>query len=71
MQMEAVETWLADDENRKNVPIDEMQIVLHETAEKVIGIRGNNVFTITYSSVFTVSPYFINLAKYRIVCGAS
>lgn len=53
--MGAVKTWLADDENRKNVPVDEIQIVLHEAAEKDIGIRGNNVFTITYSSVFSVS----------------
>jgi len=55
--MEAIKSWLTNDKNRKTVPFDEMQIVLHEQLCNTVGIRGSNVFTITYSVVANVSTY--------------
>lgn len=54
--MSVLKTWLSVDENRRDVPLDELQLVLQELALKDdVGIRGSNVFTITYSLVANVS----------------
>ncbi len=54
--MSVLKTWLSEDENRKDVPLDELQLVLQELALKDdVGIRGSNVFTIKYSLVANVS----------------
>lgn len=54
--MSVLKTWLSVDENRRDVPLDELQLVLQELALKDdVGIRGSNVFTITYSLVVNVS----------------
>ncbi|CAL8110853.1 unnamed protein product [Orchesella dallaii] len=51
-QMDSLKGWLSNDENRRNVPLDELNVVLHELQTTVIGIRGSNIFTITYSLVW-------------------
>ncbi len=52
--MERVKGWISFGDNRKRVPVDEFSIVLHEMLAKDIGIRGSNVFTITYSLLAVV-----------------
>ncbi|CAL8072528.1 unnamed protein product [Orchesella dallaii] len=64
-QMESIKHWLADDENRKTVPSDQMEIVLHEMLAKDIGIRGNNIFTLTYSIAAT---FIGTIVTYFIIC---
>ncbi|CAL8072516.1 unnamed protein product [Orchesella dallaii] len=61
-QMVAIKSWLANDENRKKVPYDEMQIVLYDLLTNEVGIRGSNVFTITYSLVANIlSQWFTKI----------
>ncbi len=43
------------DGNRFKVPSEEMNLVLHEMLAKDVGIRGANVFTITYPILAAVS----------------
>lgn len=46
--------WLAYDENRKSAPEDQVNVVLYEMIAKDVGIRGGDIFTITYPIVATV-----------------
>lgn len=65
--MESIKLWLDMDENRKQVPEDQLNIVLHEMIVKDIGIRGGNIFTITYPIVATVRCLIcFNHTSYRI-----
>lgn len=57
-QMESIKRWLKIDTNRKTVPIDQLNIILHEMTAKDIGIRGGDIFTITYTIVATVSKNY-------------
>lgn len=52
--MSAVKLWLAKDENRRNVPKDHLNIILGQLAAKDVGIRGSNIFTITYPLLWSV-----------------
>ncbi len=58
--MESIKIWLSIDENRKVVPIDQVNIILHEMVAKDVGIRGGDIFTITYPIVATVSKETIH-----------
>lgn len=46
--------WLSKPENRKEIPWDQLQIVLDQVNSNEIGIQGNGVFTITYGLVASV-----------------
>ncbi len=52
--MDSLNRWLSHDVNRKEIPMDQMNIILSELHERVIGIRGSNVFTITYYVLWNV-----------------
>lgn len=54
-QLDTLKRWLAEDVNRRQVSLDELQIVLQELQSKEVGIRGGDKFTISYSLVATVS----------------
>lgn len=53
--METIKLWLTRNNNAKNVPSDEVSLVLHEMVIKDIGIRGSDLFTITFSLVAKVT----------------
>lgn len=46
--------WITIDGNREGVPQAEWQLVLMELQTNAIGIKGSNMFTITYGFVGTV-----------------
>lgn len=62
VQLESVKVWFADNRNKKDVPDNEMIIVLHEMLAKDIGIQGSKIFSISFSFVATVSKniFFLN-----------
>lgn len=51
--------WLGQDENRIDIPIDQLQVVIEELRSHDVGIRGSNTFTITYSLLWNVRQHFI------------
>ncbi len=53
--MESIKTWLFTNDNFKSVPFDEAQTVLHGVQASDIGIRGSDIFTITYQLLGGVS----------------
>lgn len=55
LKLEILKTWLAKDENRENVPLDQLEIVMGELRNRDVGIRGSNIFTITYPLLWNVS----------------
>lgn len=57
-KMGSLKIWLADDGNRRTVPLDELQIVLGEIQANDVGIKISKVFTITYSLIANVSLSF-------------
>ncbi len=50
--------WLQQAENRKTVPSDELKAVKDELQRNAVGIRGSDIFTITYSVMWNVSTIF-------------
>lgn len=50
-----VTRWLAIDENRRGAPTDELTHVKEEIWNNQVGIRGANLFTITYTVIWNVS----------------
>lgn len=52
--MDSLNRWLSHDVNRKDIPMDQLNIILSELHERVIGIRGSNVFTVTYCVLWNV-----------------
>lgn len=46
--MEKAKLWISWNKNRYKVPVEDMNLVLHEMIAKDIGLRGSNVFTVTY-----------------------
>ncbi len=64
--MSVLENWLSDDKNRRSVPTDEWQIVLKELVCKDVGVKGSNVFTITYPVVASVSCVKALIVFYKI-----
>ncbi|ODM93117.1 hypothetical protein Ocin01_13561 [Orchesella cincta] len=68
-RMDGFKIWLSKDENRKTVPLDQLNVVLNEINTATVGIRGNNMFTITYSLLWsvvgTVVTYFIICVEAR------
>ncbi|CAL8072522.1 unnamed protein product [Orchesella dallaii] len=64
-QLENVKLWFYRGENRKTVPSDELNLVLHEMIAKDIGIRGSNIFTITYSFL---ALFLSTIVTFFIIC---
>ncbi len=71
--MESIRSFITTNKNRNEVKAQEMALVMHEIVAKDIGIRGSNVFTITYSFIAAVcisehvklgSRYFLMYFKY-------
>lgn len=53
-QVEKLKQWLSNDTFRKNVPFDTLFIVVNEIDNHVVAIKGNGIFSITYSVVANV-----------------
>lgn len=53
-KMETLKKWLSIDENRKSVPDNELNIILHEIQWNTIAIRGGRAFTYTYTLLWNV-----------------
>lgn len=53
--MSVVRAWMLKWENRQTIPADELQIVSGELKFHAVGIKGGNMFTITYSVLWNVS----------------
>ncbi|CAL8072524.1 unnamed protein product [Orchesella dallaii] len=64
-QLENVKLWFYRGENRKTVPSDEFNLILHEMIAKDIGIRGSNIFTITYSFL---ALFLSTIVTFFIIC---
>lgn len=53
--MEKLRSWITNLENRRTIPADELEIVSLELKYDVIGVKGGNMFTITYAVLWNVS----------------
>lgn len=53
-QVEKLKQWLSNDTYRKDIPIDTLFIVVNEIDNHVIAMKGNGIFSITYSVVANV-----------------
>ena len=54
LQMEALRGWLAKDENRRSLNSSDLQFVLDMLNNKTIGIKGSDIFSISWSLISTV-----------------
>lgn len=57
--MDTLKRWLSQDENRRTVPDDQLNIVLHEFQWQTVGIQGGRIFTFTFSLLWNVSASFL------------
>lgn len=64
--MNAVKKWLSDEDHIHRVPFKEAYLVLQQLSENEIGIRGSNIFILTYSLLGTVSRTNILLCYFNI-----
>lgn len=67
--MGTLKTWLGEDENRKKASSgNNLIVLLNDLDSHTVGIRGNNVFPITYSLVANVGVlnniFFLSSAKH-------
>lgn len=58
VQLRALKTWVLNNDNRRATPTHDLDLVLHEMLVNDIGMRGGNVFTITYPLFASVSNLF-------------
>lgn len=54
-QLDTLKKWLMVDGNRHGIPMDQLNVVTQELQHRVVGIRGSNIFTITYPVLWHVS----------------
>ncbi len=47
--------WLSEEGNRKQVPYDQLVVILNEVDTHVIAVKGNGVFPVTYGLAANVS----------------
>lgn len=59
-QLDVLKKWLMVDENRHGIPMDQLNVVTQELQHRVVGMRGSNIFTITYPVLWHVSTLLLN-----------
>lgn len=55
--MNKLRNWMYMEENKASIPKEQFKIVSAELKWNMIGIKGGNMFTITYSILWNVSIY--------------
>ncbi|CAL8072518.1 unnamed protein product [Orchesella dallaii] len=63
--LETIKLWLKKGDNAKKVPSDELNLVLHEIIAKDIGIRGSDIFTLTYDVVAAILSLIVT---FFVIC---
>lgn len=53
--MASIKDWLAFQKNQKVVPVEQLTMVLNQIDTNAVALKGNNVFTITYSTLANVN----------------
>lgn len=56
-QMNTIKEWLSVDENRKQVPADQVHVILNEVDSNLVALKGNSIFPITYALLANVSVF--------------
>lgn len=67
--MKTIKTWLTKSVHGKSAPVDEVNLVLYDLATNDIGIKGCDMFTITYGFLGGVSCYFLTIFFIHITIG--
>lgn len=55
MQVRKLKEWLPNDDNRRVVPVDQLQVVFGQLNSRETGIRGKTKLTIRFLLLWTVS----------------
>lgn len=50
----SLKVWISKPHNRKQVGLDELQIVLDEVNSNAVGIKASGIMTVTYGVVANV-----------------
>lgn len=53
--MESFKRWLSHEDNRQDIPGDQIPFIINELDTNSVAIKGNNVFPVTYGLVANVS----------------
>lgn len=54
LQVDGVRAWLSDSNNNNSLSEKSLLVLINELTCKPIGISGNRLFTVTYSTFMTV-----------------
>lgn len=57
--MNCFKEWLSLEENRRNIAMDHLYIVINELDTHVVSMKGSNIFPVTYSLAAKVKYQYL------------
>lgn len=53
--------WLSEDNNRREIPTDQLQLTLNELDTHTVAIKGSNIIPVTYSLLANVCNTYLQI----------
>lgn len=61
--MSSLKTWLRKKDNRKQLSLDDLTVMINDVDNNHVAIKAGNIFPITYSQVATVTVSYFEIHK--------